>query len=74
MKDPTSGLAIDMGAAYGIIDQVHTPLALGGTIAIVPGAMLNPAFYKAIPEFQITFLFAIAAAFEVWMKLPQNMT
>ena len=54
------------------MDQVHTPLALSGTIAIVPGGMLNPAFYQAIPEFQITFLFAISAAIEGWMKLPED--
>ncbi len=72
IEDPTSGLAIDLSAAYGIIDQVHVPLALGGTVAIVPGVMLNPGFYKAIPEFQITFLFAIGAAFEGWMKLPET--
>lgn len=72
MSDPTSGLAVDLSNSYGIIDQVHVPLALGGTIAIVPGGMLNPSFYKAIPEFQITFLFAISAALEAWIKLPED--
>ncbi len=72
MSDPTSGLAVDLSNSYGIIDQVHVPLALGGTIATVPGGMLNPNFYKAIPEFQITFLFAISAAFEGWMKMPED--
>lgn len=72
MADPTSGLAVDLSNSYGIIDQVHVPLALGGTIAIVPGGMLNPSFYKAIPEYQITFLFAISAALEGWMKLPED--
>lgn len=69
MSDPTSGLAVDMSAAYGIIDQVHVPLALSGTIAVVPGGILNPQFYKAIPEYQITFLFAVSAAIETWMKM-----
>ena len=72
IEDPTSGLAIDLSNSYGVMDQVHTPLALSGTIAIVPGGMLNPAFYQAIPEFQITFLFAISAAIEGWMKLPED--
>ena len=72
MADPISGLAVDLSNSYGIIDQVHVPLALGGTIAVVPGGMLNPGFYKAIPEYQITFLFAISAALEGWMKLPKD--
>jgi len=72
MADPVSGLAVDLSNSYGIIDQVHVPLALGGTIAVVPGGMLNPGFYKAIPEFKITFLFAVSAALEGWMKLPKD--
>ena len=72
MEDPTSGLAVDLSSAYGVVDQVHMPLALSGTIAVVPGGILNPTFYKAIPEFKITFLFAVSAALDGWMKLPAN--
>ena len=72
IDDPTSGVAVDFSAAYGVIDQLHTPLALSGTIALVPGSMLNPMFFKAIPEYEITFLFAINAALDGWMNQPEG--
>lgn len=56
MESPVSGLIVDLSNVYGLIDQVHLPLSLGGTVAVVPAGALNPEFYKAIPEFGITDL------------------
>jgi len=72
MRSPVSGLIVDLSNVYGLIDQVHLPLSVGGTVAIVPGNALNPDFYKAIPAYGITFLFTISAMFEHWMKLPAS--
>lgn len=70
--DPVSGLIVDLSNVYGLIDQVHLPLSLGATVAVVPAGALNPGFYKAIPAFGITVLFSINAMFEHWMKLPEK--
>lgn len=58
MEDPVSGLSIDPGNAYGMVDQIHMPLAVGGVIGLVPGASLNPDFYKSIETFRLTCLFS----------------
>lgn len=71
-KDPVVGLGVDLSNAYGIIDQVHLPLAFGGTIAVAPAGVLNPNFHKAIPEFKMMVLFAISALYERWLKMPEN--
>lgn len=63
---------VDLSNAYSMIDQVHVPFAMGAAVVCVPGGVLNPWFYKAIPEYGITFLFAISAMFERWMKLPEK--
>ncbi len=69
--DLTCGVIVDLSNAYGIINQVHVPLAVGGAIAICPAGALNPFFFKTIPEQKITLLFAVGAMFEVWMKMPK---
>ena len=71
-RDPVIGLGVDLSNAYGIIDQVHLPLAFGGTIAAAPAGVLNPNFHKAIPEFKMTVLFAVSALYERWLKMPEN--
>ncbi|MDO4806482.1 MAG: AMP-binding protein [Coriobacteriales bacterium] len=70
--DPVSGVVVDLSNAYGIIDQVHLPLAMGGTLGIVPAGALNPNFYKSIPEFGLTLLFCVGAMFEHWIKMPES--
>ena len=72
MEDPVSGLAVDLSNSYSIVDQVHLPLSVGGTIATVPGGILNPWFYKAIPEFGLTCLFGVSAMLDMWMKMPET--
>lgn len=70
--DPVSGVVVDLSNAYGIIDQVHLPLAMGGTLGIVACGALNPNFYKSIPEFGLTLLFCVSAMFEHWIKMPES--
>jgi acyl-coenzyme A synthetase/AMP-(fatty) acid ligase len=63
---------VDLSNAYSLIDQVHVPFAMGATVVCVPGGILNPWFYKAIPQYGITFLFTISAMFERWIKMPNQ--
>ena len=70
--DLVCALSIDLSNAYGLVDQVHLPLAFGGAVAVVPGGALNPTFYKEIPALKITLLFCISAMFNCWMKLPES--
>lgn len=67
-----TAVIVDLSNAYGIIDQVHLPFAMGATVVTAPGGILNPDFYKAIPEHRISFLFTVSAMFERWMKLPDK--
>ena len=67
----STAVIVDLSNAYSIIDQVHVPFAMGASVVMAPGGVLNPWFYKAIPHYGITFLFAISAMFERWMKLPE---
>mgnify|MGYP002624349633 FL=1 len=67
-----TAVIVDLSNAYSIIDQVHVPFAMGASVAVAPGGVLNPWFYKAIPHYGITFLFTISAMFERWMKLPES--
>ena len=70
--DLATAVIVDLSNAYSIIDQVHVPFAMGASVAVAPGGVLNPWFYKAIPHYHITFLFTISAMFERWMKLPES--
>ena len=70
--DLSTAVIVDLSNAYGIIDQVHLPLAMGAKVAVAPGGILNPLFFRAIPKHGITFLFTISAMFERWMKMPEK--
>ena len=72
LDDLATAVIVDLSNAYGIIDQVHLPFAMGASVAVTPGGVLNPWFYKAIPAYRITFLFTISAMFERWMKMPET--
>ncbi len=63
---------VDLSNAYGLVDQVHLPFAMGAAVVMVPGGVLNPWFYKAIPKYKISFLFSISAMFERWMKMKEH--
>ncbi|SEP66155.1 Acyl-CoA synthetase (AMP-forming)/AMP-acid ligase II [Lachnospiraceae bacterium NE2001] len=67
-----TAVIVDLSNAYGLIDQVHLPFAVGATVVVAPGGILNPWFYKAIPAHRITFLFTISAMFMRWMKMPER--
>lgn len=67
-----TAVIVDLSNAYGIIDQVHLPFAMGATVVVAPGGVLNPWFYRAIPKYGITFLFTISAMFERWMKMKNQ--
>lgn len=69
--DLATAVIVDLSNAYSIIDQVHVPFAMGASVALAPGGVLNPWFHKAIPHYGITFLFTVSAMFERWMKLPE---
>ena len=70
--DSVSSVIVDLSNSYSIMDQVHGPLSLGGMIVIVSGGAMNPMYYNAIPEFGMTFLFAISAMLDQWLKLPET--
>ena len=71
LDDLVTAVIVDLSNAYGIIDQIHLPFAMGASVAVTPGGVLNPWFYKAIPACRITFMFTISAMFERWMKMPK---
>ena len=43
-----SGVTIDLSNSYSFVNQVHGILVHGGTVVMVPGACMNPEFYKSI--------------------------
>ena len=67
-----TSMMVDLSNAYGIIDQVHLPFAMGGTVIVVPAGLLNPLFYKAISTYRISFLFSVNSMIERWMKMPED--
>ena len=67
-----TAVIVDLSNAYGLIDQVHLPFAVGATVVCAPGGILNPWFYKTVPAHGITFLFTISAMFERWMRQPDS--
>ena len=68
--DPVSGMLVDMSNSYSMLNQIHVPLTLGGTVAAVPGGAMNPHFHMAVPEYGFTVLFAISALLEHWLRFP----
>ena len=58
----------EMTAAYGMIDMVHVPLALGITNVIVPMGAYNTGFYRAVKDHRVSILLTSANQFEAWME------
>ena len=58
----------EMTAAYGMINMVHAPLALGVTNVIVPMGGFNERFHRAIKKYRVSVLMTNAQQFEEWMK------
>ena len=67
-----TSIMLDLANSYAIIDQVHLPFAMGGTVIVIPFGLLNPWFYKAIATYRISFLFTVNSMVERWMKLPEG--
>ena len=65
----STAVIVDLSNAYSMIDQVHVSFAMGASVALAPGGVLNPWFYIIIPHYDITFLFTISAMFERWMHM-----
>lgn len=64
-----TAVIVDLSNAYSFVDQMHIPFALGATVVTVPGGVLNPWFFRAIPAHRISFLFTIGAMFERWLTM-----
>lgn len=69
-----SAVIVDLSNAYAFIDQIHLPFAMGASVTFVPWGILNPNYHRAISHYGITFLFAVSALFERWMKMPDQWT
>ena len=63
-------LCLDLSNAFALCDQVHIPLAMGSTVAVVPAGALNPLFPLAMADQRVTLLFCTSAMLELWMKQP----
>ena len=60
----------EMTAAYGMIDMVHAPLAMGITNVIVPMGGYNMKFSRAIKDHGVSIFLTSANQFEEWMECP----
>ncbi len=65
-------LAMDMTAAYGMVNNLHLPLAFGGTVVCVPFGDLNPSYHQAIPYYEINILFSYGYELEYWMEQEET--
>ena len=59
-------ISVDPANAYGMIDQIHMPLAFGCTLLIVPMGANTLSFCHAITYYKADIIFASATYFEVW--------
>ena len=71
LDDLVTAVIVDLSNAYGIVDQVHLPFAMGASVVMAPMGVLNPWFYKAVSHYRISFLFTISAMFERWIRMPE---
>ena len=58
----------EMTAAYGMVDMVHAPLAMGITNVIVPMGGYNESFSRAIKDHGVSIFLTSANQFEEWMR------
>ena len=59
-------ISVDPANAYGMINQIHMPLAFGCTLVIVPMGANTLSFCKAITYYKADVVFASATYLEVW--------
>ena len=59
-------ISVDPANAYGMVNQIHMPLALGCTLVIVPMGANTLSFCRAITYYKTDVVFASATYFEIW--------
>ena len=59
-------ISVDPANAYGTVNQIHMPLALGCTLIIVPMGANTLSFCRAITFYKADVVFASATYLEVW--------
>lgn len=57
-------------SVYGLVNQLHEPLAFGCSVVILPMSNSNPFFAESIGYFKVNVLFITPFYFEVWTKFP----
>ena len=57
-------------SVYGLVNQLHEPLAFGCTVVVPPMSNNNPFFTEAISFYKVNVLFITPFYLEVWAKMP----
>ena len=59
-------ISVDPSNVYGMVDQIHLPLAMGCTLVIVPMGANTLSFCRAINFYKADIVFTSASYLEVW--------
>ncbi len=59
-------------SVYGLVNQLHEPLAFGCTVVIPPMAFNNECCLKAIKQYNVNILLTTPYFFELWSKAPKE--
>lgn len=59
-------ISVDPANSYGMVNQIHLPLALGCTLVIVPMGANTLSFCRAITYYKADVVFASSTYLEVW--------
>ena len=59
-------------SVYGLVNQIHEPLAFGCSIVITPMGFGNEYSIHAIKQYKVDILFATPYIFDVWIKSPKG--
>lgn len=60
-------------SVYGFVDQIHTPLAAGFSVIVVPFSNANLLFSDVVSMYGANILFSTPFYFEMWNNAPDNM-
>ncbi len=60
-------------SVYGFVDQIHTPLAAGFSVIVVPFSNANLLFSDVVSMYGANILFSTPFYFEMWNNAPNNM-
>jgi acyl-coenzyme A synthetase/AMP-(fatty) acid ligase len=61
---------MELAAAYGFFDELHLPLAFGGTVIVHPQGYMNPLITKAIGYYRMNIIFTGPPLVDILSKLP----